>query len=33
MDATMERLGEGGTPPGLRAAWSVLDFLGRKSGA
>lgn len=27
MELTMERLGEGGDPPGLRAARSVLDFL------
>lgn len=27
METTMRRLGEGGTPPGLRAAQSVLDFL------
>ncbi len=32
MDLTMRRLGEGGTPPGLRAAQSVLAFLDRKSG-
>ncbi len=33
MDLTMQRLGEGGTPPGLRAAQSVLGFLARKTGA
>ncbi|MCC6002680.1 MAG: lipid-A-disaccharide synthase [Pararhodobacter sp.] len=38
MDLTMVRLGRGGTPPGLRAARSVLDFLagrgiGRGAGA
>lgn len=27
MALTMQRLGQGGTPPGLRAAQSVLDFL------
>lgn len=29
MALTMQRLGEGGSPPGLRAAKSVLDFLQR----
>lgn len=29
MEEVMQRLGEGGEPPGLRAARSVLDFLGR----
>lgn len=31
MSLTMKRLGEGGAPPGLRAAKSVLDFLGRRA--
>ncbi|WBU54286.1 lipid-A-disaccharide synthase [Paracoccus sp. SCSIO 75233] len=31
MSATMQRLGEGGAPPGLRAAHSVLDFLQRRA--
>jgi lipid-A-disaccharide synthase len=31
MDLTMERLGEGGAPPGERAARAVLDGLGRAS--
>ncbi|WBU65441.1 lipid-A-disaccharide synthase [Paracoccus aerodenitrificans] len=30
MALTMKRLGEGGAPPGLRAAKSVLDFLQRR---
>ena len=30
MSLTMKRLGEGGAPPGLRAAKSVLDFLSRR---
>lgn len=30
MSVTMQRLGEGGTPPGLRAAKSVLDFLASR---
>ncbi|TKW66207.1 MAG: lipid-A-disaccharide synthase [Paracoccus denitrificans] len=30
MSLTMQRLGEGGTPPGLRAAKSVLDFLASR---
>ncbi|MDO5642796.1 MAG: lipid-A-disaccharide synthase [Paracoccus sp. (in: a-proteobacteria)] len=30
MALTMARLGEGGPPPGLRAAQSVLDFLARR---
>ena len=30
MALTMQRLGEGGAPPGLRAAKSVLDFLQRR---
>ena len=30
MALTMKRLGEGGAPPGLRAAKSVLDFLARR---
>ncbi|MFD1795961.1 lipid-A-disaccharide synthase [Paracoccus aurantiacus] len=30
MSLTMKRLGEGGAPPGLRAAKSVLDFLERR---
>ncbi|MDV7269860.1 lipid-A-disaccharide synthase [Thioclava sp. A2] len=29
MEATMQRLGEGGDPPGLRAARSVLNFLDK----
>lgn len=29
MELTMQRLGEGGDPPGLRAARSVLEFLDR----
>ncbi|OWY06556.1 lipid-A-disaccharide synthase [Thioclava sp. IC9] len=29
MEEVMRRLGEGGEPPGLRAARSVLEFLGR----
>lgn len=29
MEVTMQRLGEGGEPPGLRAARSVLGFLGQ----
>ena len=33
MSLTMKRLGEGGAPPGLRAAKSVLDFLARKGQA
>ncbi|WP_349037848.1 lipid-A-disaccharide synthase [Pseudotabrizicola sp. 4114] len=33
MQLTMERLGRGGLPPGLRAAQSVLGFLGRKAVA
>lgn len=33
MDLAMRRLGEGGTPPGLRAAQSVLAFLDRKASA
>ncbi len=33
MDLTMDRLGRGGTAPGLRAARSVLDFMARKGGA
>lgn len=33
MDLAMQRLGEGGTPPGLRAAQSVLAFLDRKASA
>jgi len=28
LDLTMERLGRGGEPPGLRAARAVLDRLG-----
>ena len=32
MDLTMDRLGRGGTPPGLRAARSVLDFLASRRG-
>ncbi|MDO5604697.1 MAG: lipid-A-disaccharide synthase [Paracoccus sp. (in: a-proteobacteria)] len=30
MALTMQRLGEGGAPPGLRAAKSVLDYLSRR---
>jgi lipid-A-disaccharide synthase len=30
MDVTMERLGRGGEPPGLRAARSVLQALGER---
>jgi len=30
MRLTMDRLGRGGPPPGLRAARSVLDFLTAK---
>jgi lipid-A-disaccharide synthase len=30
MDVTMDRLGSGGTPPGLRAAQSVLDHLAQR---
>ncbi|MBA4489447.1 lipid-A-disaccharide synthase [Paracoccus sp. S1E-3] len=33
MALTMKRLGEGGAPPGLRAAKSVLDFLARRKQA
>jgi len=33
MALTMERLGEGGPPPGLRAAKSVLDFIAKSRGA
>ncbi|KEO51694.1 lipid-A-disaccharide synthase [Thioclava pacifica] len=29
MEEVMQRLGEGGEPPGLRAARSVLEFIGR----
>jgi len=31
MALTMQRLGQGGAPPGLRAAHSILDFLGRRA--
>lgn len=31
MDLTMQRLGQGGEPPGLRAARSVLGFLERRA--
>lgn len=31
MTLTMQRLGQGGESPGLRAARSVLDFLGRRA--
>lgn len=31
MDLTMQRLGQGGEPPGLRAARSVLGFLDRRA--
>ena len=33
MDLTMQRLGRGGPPPGLRAARSVVDFLARRAAA
>ncbi|MFB2531785.1 lipid-A-disaccharide synthase [Paracoccus sp. p4-l81] len=33
MDLTMQRLGQGGPPPGLRAARSVLDFLAARTRA
>lgn len=33
MALTMERLGEGGPPPGLRAAKSVLDFIAKSRAA
>lgn len=32
MGLTMARLGQGGTPPGLRAAQSVLDFMALRAG-
>ena len=32
MALTLERLGQGGPPPGLRAAQSVLDFLATRGG-